>query len=227
MTDIVIMTCGRLPLLKRTLAYLWERTSTPYRLQIIDDASENAGYVRVLQVEGKIVRARVHTQRVGISHHLRTLKRITASDPMVFSDDDILVPRLEPDWLAQGLAAMKRYSDLGILALNTPGCNVRHSRGDIEPAGEITYCRNVPGAFCFVRRAVLAKCPPPDGVESPVKWMCASSTEAGWRVAYLTHVYAQHIGPVSMRTGRDWSRDLERVLPVDSETLAPPEEYRW
>lgn len=228
-TDIVVTTCERLGLLKQTLAYIWERTETPYRLQVIDDASTegNIPYLRSLQAEGKIARARIHTRRVGISSHLRSLVKITQSDPVVFTDDDILCPKLEPDWLARGLAAMKQYADLGLLALNTPGCNVRHSRGDTRAEGEVTFCRNVPGSFCFARRAVLATCAPPDGAPSPVKWMCKEATAAGWRVAYLTHVYAQHIGPTSMRSGRNWGRDLELVLPVDPDTLAPPEEYRW
>lgn len=226
--DLVMTTCNRLALLKRSLQYLWERTTTPYLLQVIDDASEegNGDYLRALQEKGKIDRARIHTRRVGISSHLRTLDRITRSDPIVFTDDDILCPRLEPDWLARGLAAMEAIPELGMLALNTPGCNVRHSRGDVEPAGDVTFCRNVPGSFCFMRRSIL-KYAPPDGIASPVKYMCKMATEAGWRIGYLTHVYAQHTGPVSIRTGRNWNRDLMLVLPVDPETLAPPEEYRW
>lgn len=228
MIDIVVTTCERLNLLKRTLEYIWERTSTPYRLQVIDDASKsgNGDYLRQLQADGKIDRARIHTRRVGISSHLRTLERITLSDPIVFTDDDILCPKLDPDWLARGLVAMEMYPNLGMLALNTPGCNVRHSRGHVEPAELVTFCRNIPGSFTFVRRAVLP-CVPPDGAQSPVKWMCKEATDRGWRIGYLTHVYAQHTGPVSMRTGRNWSRDLKEVLPVDPETLEPPEEYRW
>ena len=38
-TDIVLCTRNRLPLLKRTLTYLFERTITPFRLHVIDDAS--------------------------------------------------------------------------------------------------------------------------------------------------------------------------------------------
>lgn len=228
-TDVVITTYNRLGLLTRTLAYFWERTASPYHLQVIDDASTegNGAYLRGLQAEGKISRVRIHTRTVGIPSHLRSLARITTSDPLIFSDDDILVPKLEPDWLARGLAAMEKWTKLGMLALNTPGCNVRHSRGDVVPAGEVTFCRNVPGSFCFVRRAVLKSCTPPDGAPSPVKFMCKRATDEGWKVGYLTEVYAQHTGPRSMRSGRDWSRDLNLVLPVDPDTLAPPKKYRW
>lgn len=228
-TDIVVTTCDRLEMLKQTLAYIWERTISPYRLQVIDDASNegNDNYLRGLLLQGKINQIRLHTRRVGISSHLRTLERITTSDPMVFTDDDILLPKLIPDWLSRGLAMMNKYQELGMLALNTPGCNVRHSRGDVDPCGSVTFCRNIPGSFAFVRRSVLKNCVPPDGTPSPVKYMCKQATALGWRIGYLTHVYAQHIGPVSMRNGRDWSDDLRQVQPVNGDTLEPPEAYRW
>jgi len=228
MIDLVVTTYNRLDLLKRTLAYIWQRTTTSYRLQVIDDCSEegNQAYLYELLEAGQIAEARIHTRNVGIASHLRSLDRITTSDPIVFTDDDILCPKLDPDWLARALAEMERMPDLGMLALNTPGCNVRHSRGDAQLDGNVTLCRNVPGSFCFVRREILPLAPP-DGVMSPVKRWCKDATDAGWKVGYLTHVYAQHIGPVSMRTGRDWSGDLDQVLPVDPDTLAPPEIYRW
>jgi len=228
MIDIVVTTCERLPLLKRTLEHIWERTTMPYRLQVIDDASsrDTAEYLRMLQAEGRVARVRLHTHRVGISAHLRTMERITTSDPVVFTDDDILLPRLEPDWLAQGLEAMAQFPELGLLALNTPGCNVRQSRGMVVPGDPVTLCRNVPGSFVFARRAVLATCCPPDGIQSPVKMMCRMAREHGWQVGYLTHVYCQHIGAISVRSSKDLSSELELVLPLDGDTLEPPEEFR-
>jgi len=225
-TDIVVTTCERLPLLERTLEYIWERTTTPYWLHVIDDASSNAGYLKGLRDEGKVASIRLHTERVGISAHLRVISRIAVSDPVVFTDDDILCPRLEPDWLARGLETMRRFPRLGLLALNNPQCNVRRSRGHTKIGDLVTLCRNVPGSFVFVRRAVLATCHPPDGTRSPVKAMCRLAARRGWRVGYLTHVYCQHIGAVSVRTGKNWSRLLELVPPIDGDTLEPPEEFR-
>ena len=226
MTDIVVTTCGRLPLLKRTLEYIWERTTTPYRLHVIDDASINAAYLKELRDQGQVASIRLHTERAGIAAHLRAIEKITVSDPIVFTDDDILCPRLEPDWLERGMQAMRWFPKLGLLALNNPQCNVDGKRGQTIPGKLVTLCRNVPGSLVFVRRAVLARCCPGDGVQSPVKAMCRLAARQGWQVGYLTDVYCQHIGSRSVRTGKDLSKQLELVLPIDGDTLEPPEEFR-
>jgi len=228
-TDLVVMTCERLPLLKRTLAHIWECTTTPYRLHVVDDASRegNAAYVRGLHRKGKIASVLLRKRRVGISANLRTLAGLTTSDPLVFTDDDILCPRLDPDWLARGLEAMQRFPQIGMLALNSPHCNVGGSkRGVLVPSGPVTMCRNVPGSFVFMRRAVLAKCAPPDGIQSPVKHMCDQATALGWRVGYLADVYCQHIGLVSVRLHNDLSREIALVAPINSDTLEPADEYK-
>ena len=228
MIDIVVMTCERLPLLKQTLEHIWERTTTPYRLHVIDDGSTegNAHYVSGLLSEGKLASILLRSKRAGIPSSLRAIGGMTTTDPVVFTDDDILCPRLEPDWLARGLEAMEQFPKLGLLALNTPGCNVRQSRGRVVPGDPVTLCRNVPGSFVFARRAVLATCCPPNKVQSPVKEMCNLATAQDWQVGYLTHVYCQHIGDISVRNSKDLSGELELVLPIDGDTLEPPEEFR-
>jgi len=229
-TDIVVMTCERLECLMQTLRYIWDRTFTPYRLCVIDDASTegNAAFVESLRDQGMLDDALLRTERAGISENLRMVEALTTSDPVVFTDDDILCPCLEPDWLARGLEAMEQYPELGLLALNNPQCNVGGDkrRRKVEMGDLVTLCRNVPGSFVFVRRAVLAACCPPDGVQSPVKLMCRMARVRGWQVGYLTHVYCQHIGIRSVRAGKDLTGLAELVLPVDGKTLEPPEEFR-
>ncbi len=228
MIDIVMTTCDRLPLLQQTLARIWQRTVTPYRLRVIDDASAggNAEYLQAQYAAGRIVSLHLHRRRVGIAAHLRSLQQITDSDPVVVTDDDILCPKLEPDWLVRGLAAMEQFPALGLLALNNPQCNLDGSRGPKTSLGEVTLCRNVGATFLFVRRAVLAACRPHDGERSAVKRLCLLATAAGWRVGYLTDVYCQHIGAVSARTRHNLSADLALVAPVNPYTLEPADEYK-
>jgi hypothetical protein len=230
-TDVVVFTCERLPLLIQTLRYLRERTIMPIALTVVDDASAggNGAYIDLLYQQGW-VRQAVHQQkRVGIPANLRTLLPLTKSDPLVFSDDDVLVPKLEPDWLARGQAAMEKYPRVGILALNSPQCNINGKRGPKQPLpdGDVTLCRNVPGTFVFIRRGVLeGGLVPPDKTPSPVHQLCLNAAALGWEVGYLTHVYCQHIGEVSVRNNRNMVKELALVKPVDGETLEPPEAYR-
>lgn len=228
-TDIVVTTCDRLPLLKRTLEYIRERTSTLYRLHVIDDASTegNAEYLREMLAEGMVDRIYLHTRRVGVASHLRALLEITSSDPVVFCDDDILCPRLEPDWLEQGLAAMRRWPALWLLALNNPQCNIGDRR-HIRKRGEVvTLCLNVGGTFLFARRAALAaEHIPADGTKSAVRALSLAVGAAGGKVGYLTQVYCQHIGVTSARNRLNLARQLDRVRPVDPDTLEPADAYK-
>jgi len=225
-----VTTCERLECLQQTLRHIWDRTTTSYRLHVIDDGSTeaNADYVRGLLDEGRVASVLLRSERTGISSSLRAIGGITTSDPVVFTDDDILCPRLEPDWLARGLEVLEQFPGLGLLALNNPQCNVGGDkrRRKVEMGDLVTLCRNVPGSFVFARRAVLDTCCPPDGVQSPVKMMCRMARARGWQVGYLTHVYCQHIGTRSVRAGKDLTGLAELVLPIDGNTLEPPEGFR-
>ena len=226
-TDLVLCTRNRLPLLKRSLKYIFERTETPYILHVIDDASTDgsAAYIKSLHAEGKIADILLRKKCTGISANLRAIAWMTVSDPVVFTDDDVLCPRVNPDWLAQGLDAMQHFPKLGLLALNNPHCNVGNKRGKTKAGDPVTLCCNIPGTFVFVRRAVLASCQPADGIKSPVKELCIAAARSGWRVGYLTHVYCQHIGTISVRNRRDLSREIKLVLPINGDTLEPPNAY--
>lgn len=230
MIDLIVTTCDRIDLMKLTISHILARTTTPYRLHVIDDASieANAAYVRGMQAAGLINSLRVTKKRRGIPIVLRLVAKTGQSDPLVFTDDDVLCPLIEPDWLARGLQAMAERPKLGLLALNSPQCNIDHKRGPIEPGPVVTVCRNIPGTFVFARRAVLQGCLPPPEAKSPVKVMCRLAREQGWEVGYLTEVFCQHIGSHSIRLNKkDFSRELELVQPIDPKTLAPPEQYRW
>ncbi len=229
MIDIVVTMCDRLPLLKRTLSYIWDRTTTPYRLHVIDDASRtgNVQYLKALLAQGKVASVHLHTRRLGPAAHLRAIGQIATSDPVVLTDDDILCPRLDPDWLARGLEAMGRWPGLGLLALNNPHCNVGDKRHKRRRYGPVTTCLNVGGTFLFARRSVLkAGYLPADGTPAPIRAWCVQVRAAGGRVGYLTDVYCQHIGAISVRNGRDMSRQLERVRPIDPDTLEPADAYK-
>ncbi len=229
--DIVISTRDRAELLSRTLTHIAERTSTPHAITVIDDGSKDCtpvvlGTFRQLGVVGTI-QERLTSR--GIPAALRESLSLTQSDPLVFTDDDVLCPKVAPDWLARLLAEMGKRPKLGILALNSPQ-NHPSVGGDrrrvFSRDGEVTLCRNVGGRFTLIRRAVLEAVSVPDGTASPMKLLCIQAGVAGFGVGYLTRTYCQHIGAVSVRNGLDMSHELALVAPVDDEALEPPVAYR-
>lgn len=226
-TDIVVFTCERLSLLKRTLEYIWDRTRTPYRLHILDDASlgGNAAYIQGLEAQGKVASASCRKQRLGVAANLRALLSITQSDPIIVTDDDVLCPDVEPDWLARELAIMVQSPGLGILSLNNPQAttNTRY----IERGPEMTRYGNVGAVFAMIRRAVLKAVVTPDGPVKPMKYLCSHAIQAGFDVGCLTDTYCQHIGIISVRIRRrDYSAKLRAVYPTNKKTLEPPDVYK-
>ena len=154
-TDIVVTTCDRVSLLKNTIVHILQRTaSDSFNLTVIDDASKDGTqeYLRHMQFKSIFLK-----ERVGIPAHLRSMLNLTTSDPIVFTDDDILCPKLDPDWLVRGLNAMETYPKLGILALNLPQCNIDNKRKLIQAGPEVSICHYVGGSFVFIRRRVLKK----------------------------------------------------------------------
>jgi GT2 family glycosyltransferase len=228
MIDLIITTCGRVDLLKRTLRYIWNRTKTPYKIIVIDDASSDGtrGYLNNLLNQDKVSKVIFNDVRLGIPANMRTFDKVTSSDPIVFSDDDVLCPKLEPDWLSQGLSVMKKFPKIGLLSLNDPQCNVGDKRGRLKRYDRFTFCRNIPGHFVFVRREVLNKIKVADRETSPVKAMCFKAPSIGYKVAYLNNVWCQHIGVVSVRNKKDLGKELSLVNPINLGTLEPPDKYR-
>jgi len=160
---------------------------------------------------------------------------LSFSDPFVFTDDDVLCPDLDPDWLARGLVEMEKRPDLGILALDNPARRMlyqsRICQPPTEPDGEVTYCPVVGGTFTFVRRAAQegwnpehARCLPvvAPSLARPCTERCICAKENNFRVGYLTNVYCYHFGAVPARDDKEEERILK---PMDMKTLLPPEEW--
>lgn len=226
--DIVIATRNRVELLKRTLLHIVSRTRTPYRLHVIDDASTDETVDAIVGCD-LVASVLSHDRQLGIAANLRELLTVAKSDPLVYVDDDVLCPDVEPDWLARLLTEMESRPALGILGLNNPQAHPKVA-GDTRRIrrrdGAVTLCRNIGGTFAMIRRAVLEAVKVPDGLQSPFKSLCIRVEASGYGSGYLTETYCQHIGATSTRRGSNWSADLALVAPLDARTLEPPEEYR-
>jgi len=241
-TDIVVTSCRRVDYLKRTLEGIFNHTRTPYSLHVVDDAADDKSskYLLGLWRGGKIRSLLLRKDRCGLRAGHNVGFWLSFSDPMVFTDDDVLCPDLNPDWLARGLKAMKENPKLGVLALNNPARHMLkkgHDRPQTTRKGEVTYCPVVGGTFAFVRRKVLVDWKPrhvqgqgvpvpvPDGsLSRPATERCRWARKLGFSVGYLTEVYCFHFGEKSIR--RD--KKEEKILkPVDMKTLRPPERWAW
>ena len=231
-TDIIVTTHNRLDYLKQTLQHIWERTRSPYKLHVIDDASKEGNVEWLLEQwrAGKIESLLLRGERHGLLPNLSVATWMTFSDPFVVTDDDILCPDVEPDWLARGVQAMRTRSHLGLLALNHPGAGRKALPELQHPKDkEVRYCQVVGGTLLFVRRELAEK-----GILSrrrydlgvtPGMIRCRVARQLEYEIGYLIETYCQHIGVVSILTERNYSKIT--IEPVDLKTLEPPERWRY
>ena len=236
-TDIVVVTCDRYITLEQTLQYIWERTTPDtYRITVIDDASTDGTqeYLTHLKETKQIYQLDLRPERLGCTRYFDGIFELTESDPVVFTDDDILCPKLEPDWLSQGLEAMETHPGMGLIALNNPEANLGGGRALRKYySRDVTLIQAVGGTFGFIRREVLKDCagigiPALDLI--PAQSLCYQiwMHPTHWRIGYLTYVYCFHNQEWSNRANRITTNPRRRHLlnPEDENTLEPRETLR-
>jgi len=194
-TDIVILTHNRLDHLVRMVDALEARTSAPFRVTIVDNAS--GPEVRNWLQEN---RARFH-QLILLDENLYPGSSgpalqlgidATTSDPVVVTDPDLVVPDLTPCWLTRMLGILDRHPDFGILGIgldqsNLPPVQEPESLAPEEIVdGEIVE-QPVGSIFTFVRRGAL--------LSYYDDWRaCESVARAGYRFGWALDVRALHLG---------------------------------
>jgi hypothetical protein len=191
-TDIVLLTHNRLEHLVATVEALHERTPEPFRLTIVDNASESP--VRNWLVEHRDLFHQVIFQ--AQNEHVAGFQRgidATTSDPFVVSDPDLIVPALEPSWLARMRDLMARHPDFGLIGVGLDQSNrpalVGPETYDASTLvdGELVE-RNVGTWFQMIRRDALRVPYVKDNAT------CIAVREAGYRVGWTANIRAFHLG---------------------------------
>jgi Glycosyl transferase family 2 len=191
-TDIVLLTHNRLEYLVATVEALRERTPEPFRLTIVDNASESP--VRNWLVEHRDLFHQVIFQEAN--EHVAGFQRgidSTTSDPFVVSDPDLIIPDLKPSWLARMHDFMDRHPDFGLIGVgldqsNRPallGPEVYDASAAVD--GDVVEA-NVGTWFQMIRRDALRVPYVKDNAT------CIAVREAGYRVGWTTSVRAFHLG---------------------------------
>jgi hypothetical protein len=191
-TDIIMLTHNRLAHLVETVDALEARTDAPYRLTIVDNASDPE--VRNWLSEN---RHRFHQLiLLGENEFLRALNHgiaATTSDPYMVTDPDLIVPEQQPCWLTSMRDTLDRHPDFGLLGIGLDQSNLPAVQEPerIEPReivdDEIVE-RPVGSVFCLIRRAALNA----DYVTDYET--CLSVGRAGFRYGWAYQVRAYHLG---------------------------------
>ncbi len=121
-TDIVILTHNRLDHLIATVDALEQRTPEPIRITVVDNASGPGA----AQLAGrnprrfhKVILRPTNEHTSAFQHGIDA----TTSDPYIVTDPDIVVPDLQPSWLARLRGLMDSHPDFGLIGVGLDNAN--------------------------------------------------------------------------------------------------------
>jgi hypothetical protein len=191
-TDIIILTHNRLDHLIATVDALEANTPEAIRITIVDNASgpELRNWLDAnRQRFHKLILRPANEHVAAFQHGIDA----TTSDPYIVTDPDIVVPALEPSWLAHLHDLMARHPDFGLIGIGLDQANRPPVLGpeEIDPAtivdGEIVEA-GVGTVMQMIRR---------DALVTPYQtdWQtCTSVRRAGRRVGWALGIRAVHLG---------------------------------
>jgi Glycosyl transferase family 2 len=196
MIDVVLLTHDRLAHLVATVEAMRERTrDVEIRLTVVDNASGADVRTWLAAHRGWFERVipRAENEHVpGFQHGIAA----TTSDPFVVTDPDLVVPDLEPSWLARLLAILDRHPDFGLVGAELDPSNsplsaeeaaaLREERG---PTGDPELREGNVGTHLQVIRRDALRVP-----YRSDRQVCDAVRAAGYRVGWAPGVQALHLG---------------------------------
>lgn len=195
--DIFITCWNRSNFTVKTLDYLQSRTQYPYRVVIIDNASTDGinGLVYGSGIDRNIHHVVKNLKNIGIHQSWNIAMGLADGEYFITTDNDIYVPQVDPDWLAQMVGFMDNNPDYAAIALQ-PHMYLGSSDPTPDPSGvtEVSHC----GA---VMRIMRTKC-----VREVGGWdkhynanrnheeltICSRLRDAGYKVGYASYLRAYH-----------------------------------
>ena len=194
MIDIVQTTWNRAELLKKSLDGFFERTKTPYRFIIVDNGSTDwtIPYLKGLLEERKISVLVKDGKKRSIAGAFSKGFEYVRSDYFITTNDDIIPPDLEPDWIQQLISLMEKYPEHGGIDCRIqeiPNVNWANEHPDLS------YPRKSLGGYLRIQRKSDVE---EMGGFGDRTWddieFFKRMTSIGKKCAYAKHIWANHLG---------------------------------
>ena len=139
MINIILTTCNRLDFTRQSIEALKERLTTPYRLIIVDNESNDGTLEYLLELEKNepdIYKVIVPSGHKTISEAQDIGFQFVDGKYFIIMQDDIIIPKLEPDVIQHLIALMEANPDYaGISSRIQYIPNVNWSNGNLsEPS---------------------------------------------------------------------------------------------
>lgn len=152
-TDIVITTFNRLEFTNLMLEHIKSRTTTPYRIIVVDNNSTDGtqAYLYEKKKAGEIHHLLLLEENYGIHMAKNYGLALVRSEPYyIDTDNDLLCPSLTPDWISQLTRLMDKHPQYGAIACR-PQVLVGQGGNPFENPGEVIQFDHV-GAHLRIMR---------------------------------------------------------------------------
>lgn len=155
LTSVCLLTCNRKKFSKKTIDSLYERLINPEHIHlIVVDNNSTDGTVELLkeyETNGKIDKLILlgQDETVNIATAYNMCFKYVKSEYFFTMQDDIIIPKLEPDVFDQLIALMDKYPDAGGIGCRIqriPNLQTNLANEDLIPA------RRALSAYCRVQR---------------------------------------------------------------------------
>ncbi len=211
-TVISILALNNLALTKQCLESIFENTTAPYEVCVVNQASADGTREYLDSLEDKIDAVHLPKNVGFIGGNNLVMDRYPDRDIVLLNNDTLV----EKGWLKALEGCAYSDSSIGIVGakLVYPGGKLQEAGGEIfkdgsgrnigkndDPERHIyNVCRDVDycsGACLFVKRVVLDKVGYLDEIFSPAYWedtdLCFRARKAGWRVVYEPDSKVMHL----------------------------------
>jgi GT2 family glycosyltransferase len=157
--DIVMTTFNRKAFTSDAIKAIKERTTTPYRLIVVDNHSD-------LEMREMLF----NLKQNNIIHHLILLEEnygihmaknyglalVRPSKYYIDMDNDLLCPKLEPDWIQQLIALMEKYPEYGAISCR-PQVLVGRAGTEFDVPDEVVAFDHIGAHIRIMRTDVVKK----------------------------------------------------------------------
>lgn len=225
--DILMVTYNRRDFTEKAINHIIERTSRPFRLVVVDNASKDGtrGYLQALRKMGIIDKLLLNNENVGLQKAKNIGLEHIKSELYVDTDNDCLVPApnsFGQDWLSLLEGLMEKYSDFAAISLRP---QVLVGVGPIfKDAPEVVENNLAGGSFRIMRKKAVDEVGGwADYFENRAEeWnICTKLRKAGWKVGYCRDIFTYHM------FGENWGypTDVNHYHRAGSEIYAKDQDY--
>jgi GT2 family glycosyltransferase len=123
------------------------------------------------------------------------------------TDNDVLPPKLTPDWLCQMVAIMENHPEIALL---TPQIPPQFLQMPYLVAEDVVYARAVGNTFKLIRReavaSVIQRIEQKIGAYGDDGMLSSLLEAASWKIAFCRNIFSLHKGQC-----KDWGYSKDQI----------------